>query len=384
MHASLRMLTIAVPVLAGNYLNSDRAHADECKDALIHAAYDRLEISTDRDVASAAKGWFCSDRFMQQASSKESGGGVTIPINGVPIGFSGSHSSAKSLAERDSFCADNSQRFSEKDLVEISGQFVRREALDAWTSCMRDRSGLGVTGIVLSPTVAGRDITVVARLQVALDGAEKITPFVLDVLVTGGTVGKGRWSEGALLTQGGLPQLFRRASEEDTVVITLVTTAGSSQPLVISGIPKPSPRPLCEAGEPAACSCPGGAQGTKRCASNGNGWGSCTGCPPKRYFWKLIGNANVRVAYGRCDRAESMVAACDQTTVGKRVSHGSGTGLELKPLTGESSNGIPWAVGSSVSVDADGRQITWSGSVGCGYDAFREVSTVIWECTLDY
>lgn len=127
-HALILLFTLSVPCNA--------ALADQCKDVLINAVFDVTKVNWDRYTMVAA--FSNLSNFVDKRKAK--GTDVTVPIYGVPVTLG--HKDASKVK------AKSEQQYDfeavEKDtgsLLLMSGQ---ANILDAWTTCMANRGGLGL------------------------------------------------------------------------------------------------------------------------------------------------------------------------------------------------------------------------------------------------
>src|SRR5688572_10070163 len=205
---------------------------DQCRDVL-EAAYNKLSINQSSSAAAAAKSWFCSDKFLSDIGSNAAGGTITVPIEGVPVEFGGSSNSERSLQIREQFCQSSSSSFSSEEAFVMFSQVVEKRTIEAWENCMRDRLRNTGSGITLFESVSGNDIYVTARFNIINDADRTTRPIVIGCYYSGVTMIAGQWTKGTEVTTGGIIQQFKRKNENEPVSITLQTTQGLSQPIII-------------------------------------------------------------------------------------------------------------------------------------------------------
>jgi hypothetical protein len=220
----------AVALLATVTQSSLLAQSDRCRDVLT-VAYNTLGITRAGSIASAARNWFCSSRFKSDVQKSAGGGSITVPIKGIPFKFGGSYEGGTATESRDAFCSDASAEFSSHDASTMVAQVLNRDAVQAWVQCyvVKGRA----TAVQLSETLSGDEIVVRASHVISLNSGQRITPIVVDFLVTGADPIRGQWVKGAEVGPGGIAHEFHRRSEDLPVSITLMTTEGTSDPVEI-------------------------------------------------------------------------------------------------------------------------------------------------------
>lgn len=208
---------------------------DLCKDVL-NAAYSRLEISYSKSATSAAKEWFCSDKFFSDIREYSATGSVTVPIKGIPFVFKASGNSSTSLQKRELFCAENESFFSMDQALTLFSQVVEKRTIEAWEKCMVEKMrATAGTSIYLEEEVIGNDIFVKAKFRIVDDESRHKRPLVMTYFVTNANQVKGDWQAGQEVPLTGILHQFKRIDEHKPVTITLTTTQGISQTLTIKG-----------------------------------------------------------------------------------------------------------------------------------------------------
>lgn len=207
---------------------------DQCKDVL-EAAYNRLSITQTNSASAAAKSWFCSDKFFSDIKKNSAGGTITVPIEGVPVEFGYTNNSDEALQSREKFCQSSSSSFSSDQAMVMFSQVVEKRTIEAWENCMRITHQGNGTSITLNETVVGNDIYVTAKFNINTDADRNVRPVIIGCYYSGANEVAGQWTKGTEVTTSGIIQQFRRQNENDPVSITLQTSQGLSQPLVIKG-----------------------------------------------------------------------------------------------------------------------------------------------------
>lgn len=192
MRAMLFCTSLGFLVLAGGISVQGSAFADTDCVALAKALAPNgafsLRLSSGQTKSfSSSKAWFCSSEFESQGTQSSMGAGLTIPINGIPIGASYNHQDASQSAQRSSFCSDSSKEFSnEQDLyiLQKNGDSV---IVDAVKQCITQRPTTALEVDV--PNSHGNTFTVQVSTNSALgeapvllaadpiDNAKVLSPF---------------------------------------------------------------------------------------------------------------------------------------------------------------------------------------------------------------
>jgi hypothetical protein len=91
------------------------ADEDSCLALIPKTGAFAIQLSSNSSKSfDSSKAWFCSDDFVSSASQSKSSGGISIPIDGIPVGASFDTGSNSDMAARQSFCSDNSKQFSKE------------------------------------------------------------------------------------------------------------------------------------------------------------------------------------------------------------------------------------------------------------------------------
>lgn len=209
------------------------AQACECAAALVPS-----KEQLGRDTRSSLHYLNVLDERSYEAAKRAGGGGITVPIKGVPVQFSGSYSdfleARKSHFSKQRFDTDDAES------VRILRSWLSRDQLRAWTDCLRICStggGLSCTEVSNGPTSAK------VRVDWRPHGDQR--GVVTSSEIIGGTV-KGApaeqlFADGLVLPAGGTSILVRRA--EGATIDLVLNVNGYPCELTIDPPPPPPPPP---------------------------------------------------------------------------------------------------------------------------------------------
>ena len=102
------LVTLSVPI--GMF---PQANDDPCTQLIPKQGAFQIKLS-DNSMQSfnSSREWFCSDQFVKYAQDSGTSAGLTVPIDGVPIGASFDTKNTANMAARQSFCSNNTKAFS--------------------------------------------------------------------------------------------------------------------------------------------------------------------------------------------------------------------------------------------------------------------------------
>jgi hypothetical protein len=146
-----RFIAFAVTILSVLTCNQSwAADGDSCLALIPKTGAFSIQLSTNSSKSfDSSKAWFCSDDFVSYATQAKSSGGISVPIDGVPVSGSFDTANANNMAARQSFCSDNSKQFSKEQNDFLFIKQGDPTIVNAFVSCegLRTKDFLHVTGV---------------------------------------------------------------------------------------------------------------------------------------------------------------------------------------------------------------------------------------------
>lgn len=84
-----------------------------CAPLLAGGAFKITKQDGSTKTFTSSKDWFCSDQFTEVSKSGGRNGGITVPIDDIPVGATYDENNAMHTAARTKFCSDATKKFSE-------------------------------------------------------------------------------------------------------------------------------------------------------------------------------------------------------------------------------------------------------------------------------
>jgi hypothetical protein len=196
---------------------------DQCKDVLAGGVRSVFKMNETRSDTQNTSDWICSDNFTTFIDKQSAGFNLTVPIDGVPVGFGGKSDNSKSFAQRNAYCAKANRQLTSNETTSVWRQLVDQPVIDAWTQCMvkNSISGAASPAVRMLLTDVGGVVVAVGSFVPAF--SDQRAPLVFGFDVTGLTCSRDRLKNGAELTIQGLAETCTRKPNEDSVAVLLTS-----------------------------------------------------------------------------------------------------------------------------------------------------------------
>lgn len=184
--------TFAFALICATLLESGLAQTTDCVQlakTLAPGGAFRITLADGRSKSfSSAKALYCSTDFLSYAEQSSASGGVTIPISGIPVSGSFDTKNSNQMAQRSSFCQDNSRRFSHQEETFILQKQGEPAILNTINQCIGQGQGVGALEVEAPPSHSETfDILVSTRSSLGeppliidaqpIDNATNVSPF---------------------------------------------------------------------------------------------------------------------------------------------------------------------------------------------------------------
>lgn len=128
-------LTSVFALTAGATFAQNSNNCNACRDVL--ALGQRvIKISSAGTRNEDTKSWFCSSEFESYMRSSNFKGGITVPIEGVPVTFSANSDNREAHQRRAQFCSSDTRQFNQSDTFNIFEQLADANVVKEWGKCI--------------------------------------------------------------------------------------------------------------------------------------------------------------------------------------------------------------------------------------------------------
>lgn len=218
------LYVLAVYFLASSPAPSFAQDCERCKDIL--ALGQRvIRLSSGSDESEDTKNWFCSDQFEERLSSGSFRGGITVPIEGVPISFQAGSDNSESFRRREQFCSDQTRQFRRSDTYSLFEQLADANVVREWGRCVERSCGGGANSSLLLRLERSGS----GQVNVALQWRPRFTgdapPVITSIRKANLDCSGGVLATGERVTIEGLVDVCTADRRQDTT-LTINTTGG--------------------------------------------------------------------------------------------------------------------------------------------------------------
>lgn len=215
-------------VIISLYAQSN-ALADECGDVLSDGVRDLAVISSNTQMSSDTKKWFCSDGFESLAKTKSNNDSLGVELDGDNLAFSSENATDSAWEKRKTFCASDDRSFSENQSISILKQIASKPVIEAWQACINTKfSGKKMIDVQFNE-IDSETFILRAKFTPIYTGQPE--PVIDGLTQNGVTCTSSGISKGKSLTVQGSKALCER-SGDDKIVIIIHTTYGDEEIVV--------------------------------------------------------------------------------------------------------------------------------------------------------
>lgn len=133
----IRSGTLLLALVLTLFSVSRASAEDSCGAIIAQGTNDSIVLSTRDSFQSEATDWFCSDSFAEHIKNSKMSAGITIPIDGIPVGFSFGENNASSHTVRKAFCSRKDRKLSTTSALSLAASVTSQPKVDAWLQCMK-------------------------------------------------------------------------------------------------------------------------------------------------------------------------------------------------------------------------------------------------------
>ena len=130
--STMRFAILATLVLVQMIAPAARA---SCRDILEQGIRNTYQSLRNRDLRTGFANGLCSSQYQSHSGSSGGGGGLTIPIYGVPVGINGKYSSNHDSTSGGTSCGSAAGYLSDDDYDQVMQAVADPTIVDAWSKC---------------------------------------------------------------------------------------------------------------------------------------------------------------------------------------------------------------------------------------------------------
>jgi hypothetical protein len=116
-------------------LGAQFAYADECDAILEQGVRNTYQQLDKRDLKTGFSNAMCSSSSNLSNSNQGGGLGLSLPINGVPIGLNANYDQAQYNSIKSSTCSSNQGSLSDDNFHAVLSMVADARIIDAWSQC---------------------------------------------------------------------------------------------------------------------------------------------------------------------------------------------------------------------------------------------------------
>ena len=231
----IRYIVILIIALLFPVSTQGQGFCDACKEVL-KLGQRTIAISASSNENDATKSWFCSSSFVQHVTSSSFRGGITVPIEGVPVNFNVGSDNAESFQRREAFCSNSSRNFNREDTYNIFQQLADENVVREWGRCVeRSCSDINPSnGLSLALTRTGNQISARLRWSPRFTGEQP--PVITSVSRTNLTCSSDLIQAQKVVNVEGLEEHCTTDSRQNSTLLINTTTAGPISKTVLGDL----------------------------------------------------------------------------------------------------------------------------------------------------
>lgn len=225
------------------------AQGDPCSD-LKTAFYNQTQISNSGNFVSDFSNWFSAAHLREFINKNRSGIGITIPIDGISIGFDANTNDETYSHLQEAINTRSHQFFNQSFANNFSTQIVNDNSVDKYIECLFVTNG--TLGLQRAYKENGMDFTIALRFQGGNNlPVNKCT--ITKINFSGATYDTALLKEGTIIGTGGISVSCKRIGT-GPVTITINSDLGPAAPILLKGLSAPKSNfQRCLEGSSSAC-----------------------------------------------------------------------------------------------------------------------------------
>nr|WP_157536389.1 hypothetical protein [Mucilaginibacter sp. L294] len=129
--------TFLLTLLIGTLLSSQSFSQCTTCDKYLDVIYDKISLSKTQDISASFASWFFDDNFEKEVRNNADGFSITVPFEGVPFTFGGSHETNDVWEKRRINKGSTKWDFSKISKSSLFTQIATDDARKTWLQCIK-------------------------------------------------------------------------------------------------------------------------------------------------------------------------------------------------------------------------------------------------------